>query len=128
MYLCQINVLEHKGMAHFLEAARLIGMAVKEATSPLFVKSCDEFIYLRPGTGKRRDASKDKPPREKSIPEVAREAAAAFPRVKVIDSRSVSGGHGVLVDRFGRTLENFLPAVLAEPSARLRFVSAETEC
>lgn len=56
----------------------VIGMAVKEATSPLFVKSCDEFIYLRPGTGKRRDASKDKPPREKSIPEVAREAAAAL--------------------------------------------------
>ena len=25
----------------------VIGMAVKEATSPLFVKACDEFIYLR---------------------------------------------------------------------------------
>src|SRR3954469_14642536 len=26
----------------------LIGLGVKEATSPLFVKACDEFIYLRP--------------------------------------------------------------------------------
>ncbi len=57
----------------------VIGMAVKEATSPLFVKSCDEFIYLRAGAGKRRDgAARDKPAREKSIPEVAREAAAAI--------------------------------------------------
>jgi uncharacterized protein (TIGR00288 family) len=59
----------------------VIGMAVKEATSPLFVKACDEFIYLRPGAGKRRDGGgkeKDKPPREKVIPEVAREAAAAI--------------------------------------------------
>ena len=27
----------------------VIGLAVKEATSPFFVKACDEFIYLRPG-------------------------------------------------------------------------------
>ncbi len=27
----------------------VIGMAVKEATSQLFVKACDEFIYLRAG-------------------------------------------------------------------------------
>lgn len=26
----------------------VIGLAVKEATSPFFVKACDEFIYLRP--------------------------------------------------------------------------------
>ncbi len=58
----------------------VIGMAVKEATSPLFVKACDEFIYLRPGSGKRRDGGKEKekPVREKVIPEVAREAAAAI--------------------------------------------------
>jgi uncharacterized protein (TIGR00288 family) len=57
----------------------VIGMAVKEATSPLFVKSCDEFIYLRAGgQSKRRDGAKDKPPREKAIPDVAREAAAAI--------------------------------------------------
>jgi hypothetical protein len=42
------------------------------------VKSCDEFIYLRPGQSKRRDAGKEKPPREKVIPEAAREAAAAI--------------------------------------------------
>jgi len=58
----------------------VIGMAVKEATSPLFVKSCDEFIYLRPGQSKRRDGTKEKekPPREKNIPDVAREAASAI--------------------------------------------------
>src|SRR5688500_12430386 len=26
---------------------RVIGLAVKEATSPFFVRACDEFIYLR---------------------------------------------------------------------------------
>ncbi len=58
----------------------VIGMAVKEATSPLFVKACDEFIYLRPGQSKRRDGTKEKerPPKEKVIPEAAREAAAAI--------------------------------------------------
>jgi uncharacterized protein (TIGR00288 family) len=56
----------------------VIGMAVKEATSQLFVKACDEFIYLRAGTGKRREAGKDKPAREKVIPDAAREAASAI--------------------------------------------------
>jgi hypothetical protein len=68
----------------------VIGMAVKEATSPLFVKACDEFIYLRGPGQKRRDAGggagsgkdggkgeKEKP-KEKVIPEVAREAATAI--------------------------------------------------
>src|SRR3954465_3097016 len=31
----------------------LIGLGVKEATSPLFVKACDEFVYLKP-PGKAR--------------------------------------------------------------------------
>ena len=31
----------------------VVGMAVKESTSPLFVKACDEFMYLR-GPGQRR--------------------------------------------------------------------------
>jgi uncharacterized LabA/DUF88 family protein len=63
----------------------VIGMAVKESTSPLFVKSCDEFVYLRiggqrrrGGEGRERDrGTKEKEP-EKRIPEVAREAAAAI--------------------------------------------------
>src|SRR3954471_13723188 len=36
----------------------LIGLGVKEATSPLFVKACDEFIYLKPpgkGTAGKSD-------------------------------------------------------------------------
>ncbi len=57
----------------------VIGMAVKEATSPLFVKACDEFIYLRAGR-RKTEGAKEKPerPKEKSIPEIAREAAAAI--------------------------------------------------
>jgi len=34
----------------------VIGLAVKEATSPFFVKACDEFIYLR---GRERGDSRD---------------------------------------------------------------------
>ena len=65
----------------------VIGMAVKESTSPLFVKACDEFVYLRAG-GRRRGGEhprdggakgreKEKET-EKAVPEVAREAAAAL--------------------------------------------------
>ena len=57
----------------------VIGMAVKEATSPLFVKACDEFMYLRGPGQRRRDGGREKEkPREKVIPDVAREAAAAL--------------------------------------------------
>jgi uncharacterized LabA/DUF88 family protein len=64
----------------------VIGMAVKEATSPLFVKACDEFIYLRAPGQKRRDAAppakdskeKPEPAKAKVIPEVAKESAAAI--------------------------------------------------
>jgi uncharacterized LabA/DUF88 family protein len=68
----------------------VIGMAVKESTSPLFVKACDEFVYLRAGGRRRtethtRDAaggkSKEKEKeqeKEKVIPEVAREAASSI--------------------------------------------------
>jgi uncharacterized LabA/DUF88 family protein len=61
----------------------VVGMAVKESTSPLFVKACDEFMYLR-GPGQRRRGgghekeSEREKPKEKVIPEVAREAAAAL--------------------------------------------------
>jgi hypothetical protein len=37
---------------------QLIGLAVKEATSPLFVKACDEFIYLRPRTRAEKEKEK----------------------------------------------------------------------
>jgi uncharacterized LabA/DUF88 family protein len=59
----------------------VIGMAVKEATSPLFVKACDEFIYLR-APGKRREAAEAPreraPAKEKVIPEIAKEAVAGI--------------------------------------------------
>jgi uncharacterized LabA/DUF88 family protein len=59
----------------------VIGMAVKEATSQLFVKSCDEFIYLRAPAQRRRDGSPEKErekekPKVKAVPEVAKEAVS----------------------------------------------------
>jgi uncharacterized LabA/DUF88 family protein len=74
----------------------VIGMAVKESTSPLFVKACDEFVYLRTGGGHRRrsepardskaggrEKEREREPekekeKEKVIPDVAREAAASI--------------------------------------------------
>jgi uncharacterized LabA/DUF88 family protein len=58
----------------------VIGLAVKESTSPLFVKACDEFIYLRAPGGRRRDGGNKEreKPKEKVIPEIARESAAAI--------------------------------------------------
>ncbi len=54
----------------------VIGMGVREATSPLFVKACDEFIYLEAGARRRgREPARQKPA---AIPEVAREAVAAI--------------------------------------------------
>ncbi len=67
----------------------VIGMGVREATSPLFVKACDEFIYLRPASSKSRtrdgagagskekDREKEKP-KPAVIPGVAREAVTAL--------------------------------------------------
>jgi uncharacterized LabA/DUF88 family protein len=63
----------------------VIGLAVKEATSPLFVRACDEFIYLKPPQSgeseSRRPRSakgraQEKPPAE--IPDMAREAVASL--------------------------------------------------
>ena len=65
----------------------VIGMGVREATSQLFVKACDEFIYLKPvsqrrnrdGGAKEKEKEKDKaPPKPATIPDVAREAVAAL--------------------------------------------------
>jgi len=65
----------------------VIGMAVKESTSPLFVKACDEFVYLRVGGRSRRASEHPKAggggrekekEAERAVPELAREAAAAL--------------------------------------------------
>src|SRR5437763_340745 len=51
------------------ENNRLVtGLGVKEATSPLFVKACDEFIYLKP------------PRKEKAPPREEHEERATTPR------------------------------------------------
>lgn len=65
----------------------VIGLAVKEATSPMFVKACDEFIYLKTErkqrhhdkpTTKKREAVKadekgEKGEKRREIPDIARE-------------------------------------------------------
>jgi uncharacterized LabA/DUF88 family protein len=72
----------------------VIGLGVREATSPLFVKACDEFIYLPTGGRRRgRDADRerdrdrgDKDGKDKErqaskaavIPQIAREAVATI--------------------------------------------------
>jgi uncharacterized LabA/DUF88 family protein len=65
----------------------VIGMAVRESTSPLFVKACDEFVYLRaPGQQRRREHGKDRGDKEKTkekekdkvVPEIAREAVSSI--------------------------------------------------
>jgi len=57
-----------------------IGMAVRESTSPLFVKACDEFIYLRTAGGRqRREPTKEKErAKDKVVPDVAKEAVQAI--------------------------------------------------
>jgi uncharacterized LabA/DUF88 family protein len=67
----------------------LIGLGVREATSPLFVKACDEFIYLKPpGKAKAASGERDAPsrgarkPRAQraagDIPAIAREVVASL--------------------------------------------------
>jgi uncharacterized LabA/DUF88 family protein len=63
----------------------VIGLAVKEATSPLFVKACDEFIYLRP-PARHAAAETDRPRAGKprapkvapTVPDFAREAVSSL--------------------------------------------------
>jgi uncharacterized LabA/DUF88 family protein len=61
----------------------VIGLAVKEATSPMFVKACDEFLYLktekraprepRGQPAKKREPSKPGEAKKREIPDIARE-------------------------------------------------------
>ncbi len=63
----------------------LIGLGVKGATSPLFVKACDEFVYLKPPTTTTKAAARRESPRKTSgeraareIPPIAREVVAGL--------------------------------------------------
>jgi uncharacterized LabA/DUF88 family protein len=66
----------------------VIGLAVKEATSPLFLKACDEFIYLKPEW--RTDA--EKPPRAASA--TRERSARSSGRSTVGGSSGGSGSDG----------------------------------
>jgi hypothetical protein len=72
----------------------VIGLAVKQATSPMFVKACDEFIYLKPEGREGREARESAPrssharertPREdhgskkpREVPAIAREVVQSL--------------------------------------------------
>jgi uncharacterized LabA/DUF88 family protein len=71
----------------------VIGLAVKEATSPMFVKACDEFIYLRepaprakrderPEKARLQEPSRDragrKGERKQEVPTIAREVVSSL--------------------------------------------------
>lgn len=65
----------------------VIGLGVKQATSPVFVKACDEFLYLKAPKGRDepRATSERKPEKPKSstnrkqeIPQIAREVMASL--------------------------------------------------
>jgi uncharacterized LabA/DUF88 family protein len=59
----------------------LIGLGVKEATSPLFVKACDEFIYLRP-PGRPKAPEADTAARPAKPPAKGRPSRKPAPRAK----------------------------------------------
>ena len=62
----------------------VIGLGVKEATSPLFVKACDEFVYLKSPASAKAAARRE--PQRKSagqraardVPAIAREVVASL--------------------------------------------------
>jgi uncharacterized LabA/DUF88 family protein len=65
----------------------VIGLAVKEATSPFFVRACDEFLYLSTERGGRRReraaqpataAAPGRPARARTIPPLAREVVSSL--------------------------------------------------
>jgi len=67
----------------------VIGLGVKEASSPLFVKACDEFVYLRPPRSKekapREERGTARPARSREsrrapgqIPQIAREVVSSL--------------------------------------------------
>lgn len=59
----------------------VIGLGVKQSTSPVFVKACDEFIYLRTperrAASEKRDEKREKPDKGDKAERPARAAAPA---------------------------------------------------
>lgn len=69
---------------------RVIGLGVRDSTSRLFVKACDEFIYLQARAEKEREKEKDKPKRSRRGGRA--EAANAKPAAEVpLIAREVVG-------------------------------------
>jgi uncharacterized LabA/DUF88 family protein len=68
---------------------RVIGLAIKEATSPFFVRACDEFLYLPTDRGRSRERAAQPPTAApvpgrsgrgsaRTIPPLAREVVSAL--------------------------------------------------
>jgi hypothetical protein len=71
----------------------VIGLAVKEATSPFFVKACDEFIYLK-GQGRTEDrgarpASRGRPEKHGAPSTPSTEPGSKKPRAVPVIAREV---------------------------------------
>jgi uncharacterized LabA/DUF88 family protein len=60
---------------------RVIGLAVKEATSPFLVQACDEFIYLRPPGRASQPGSSEAPRRRKQSRGAERTDPATVPAI-----------------------------------------------
>ncbi len=60
---------------------RVIGLAVKEATSPFLVQACDEFIYLRPPGRASQPGSSEAPRRRKQSRGAERADPATVPAI-----------------------------------------------
>ena len=75
----------------------VIGLGVKEATSPLFVKACDEFIYLKPPV-KSKAAKPDEraPARAARKPASQRETGQIPPIAREVVSSLLSRATGPL--------------------------------
>jgi uncharacterized LabA/DUF88 family protein len=79
----------------------VIGLAVREATSPFFVKACDEFIYLR---GQKDDRKEERKDDRKDEPQTSRAKPRAAARVPARGRTGqpiavISGGAGATKSR-----------------------------
>ena len=91
----------------------VIGIAVKEATSPFFVKACDEFMYLRgPGRGEAREDGREgarSPARGRTTPtDVAGRRPRAVPAI----------AREVVTSLLARATEPLNPSLIKETIVR----------
>jgi len=74
----------------------VIGLGVKEATSPLFVKACDEFVYLRPASKAKVAHAERATPRAPRAAQPQRGAGAIPPIAREVISSLLARATGPL--------------------------------